>query len=254
MLRFTILLFFSYFLFPSTVFSQDIIIKQNGEEIVGFVTNIGMNKITYRINTDGPVYSIFKSEVYMIKESDGKEYIIESGPSPNPRPKGSEGETGRGRYSSSPSNSDNKQAQNYKFAAGLRLGYPTSATIKLFVSDKHALEVYAGTRGYTSSRWTNVSGAYQVHSNPIDGLGGLKWYTGVGGSVFFWSFDDGFLGDFASTSYGLQGYLGLEYVFDDIPLSISVDWIPTYFLGDGVSITGFDVDYGTVGVRYIISK
>ena len=249
MLRLIILLFFSYFLFPSTVSSQDIIIKQNGEEIVGFVTNIGIDKITYRINTDGPVYSIFKSEVYMIKKSDGEEVIIESGPSTYPRPEGSRGETGGGGYSPPP---DNRQAQNYKFAAGLRLGYPSAATIKLFVSENHALEVYAGTRGYSGFRWTNVSAAYQVHSNPIDGLGGLKWYTGVGGSVFFWNFGDGLFGD--TSSYGLQGYAGLEYVFDDIPLSISVDWIPTYFLGDEFSLTGFDGDYGTVGVRYIISK
>lgn len=252
MLRFIVLLLFSYFLFPSTVFSQDIIIKQNGEEIVGFVTNIGMNKITYRINTDGPVYSIFKSEVYMIKMSTGEEKIIESGPSPNPRPQGtkeSRDETGGGGYSPSPGNS---QAQNYKFAAGLRLGYPSAATIKLFVSENNALEVYAGTRGYSGFRWTNVSAAYQVHSNPIDGLGGLKWYTGVGGSMFFWNFGDGLFGD--TSSYGLQGYAGLEYVFNDIPLSISVDWIPTYFLGDEFSLTGFDADYGTVGVRYIISR
>jgi len=247
MLRFIILLIFSYFLFPSTVFSQDIIIKQNGEEIVGFVTNIGMNKITYRINTDGPVYSIFKSEVYMIKKSNGEEIIIESGPSPNPRPQRSNepgGETGGGGYSPSPGNS---QAHNYKFAAGFRLGYPSAATIKLFVSENNALEVYAGTRGFSFDGSISVSGAYQVHSNPISGLGGLKWYTGLGVRVF--------LNDsFTPSLYGLQSYAGLEYVFNDTPLSISVDWIPTYLLSNELSNIGFSGDYGTLGVRYIISR
>jgi len=81
-------------------------------------------------------------------------------------------------------------AQNYKAAAGLRLGSPWSASLKYFLTEKSAVEVYVGTRGYSSYRWTNLSGAYLVHNDlDIDGLEGLQWYVGAGLSIFFWSYD-----------------------------------------------------------------
>ena len=350
MLRVVILLLFACFLFPSMGFSQDILIKQDGEEIRCLVHKIGIDKITYRTSTNGPLNSILRSKVFMIKKRNGEEIYLYEEQSQHPTPEGDtqhnpedeersqhptskddihhnpdeeeqpqlpvivdeiyynpdeeqsqystpeddthynpdeeqsqystpgdnihdspddeqseystpeddiqyssdKDEGGRGSYSPPPSNSDNKQAQNYKFAAGLRLGYPSAASIKLFVSENHALEVYAGTRGFSFTGSTrSVSGAYQVHRNPISGLGGLKWYTGVGVTVFL---DDSPLDNIAPSSYGLQSYAGLEYVFDDIPLSISVDWIPTYLLSDELSNIGFSGDYGTLAVRYIISK
>ena len=351
MLRVAILLLFSCALFPVTAFSQDILIKQDGEEIRGFVHKIGMDKITYRTSTNGPLNSILRSKVFMIKKRNGEEIYLYEEQSQHPAPEGdtqykpedeeqpqhptaeddihhnsseeepsqtpvivdeiyynpdeeeqpqpsvpaadnyynpdekeqsqpptsgdnihdslddeqsesptpeddipyssAKDEGGRGSYSPPPSNSGNKQAQNYKFAAGFRLGYPSAATIKLFVSENHALEVYAGARGFAFTGSRSVSGAYQVHSNPINGLGGLKWYTGVGVTVFL---DDSPLDNIAPSFYGLQSYAGLEYVFEDIPLSISVDWIPTYLLNDEWSNIGFSGDYGTLAVRYIISK
>ena len=331
MLRVVILLLFACFLFPSMGFSQDILIKQDGEEIRCLVHKIGIDKITYRTSTNGPLNSILRSKVFMIKKRNGEEIYLYEEQSQHPAPEGDtqykpedeersqhptskddihhnpdeeeqpqlpvivdeiyynpdeeqsqystpgdnihdspdeeqseystpeddiqyssdKDEGGRGSYSPPPSNSDNKQAQNYKFAAGLRLGYPSAASIKLFVSENHALEVYAGTIGFSFTGSRSVSGAYQVHSNPISGLGGLKWYTGVGVTVFL---DDSPLDNIAPSLYGLQSYAGLEYVFDDIPLSISVDWIPTYLLSDELSNIGFSGDYGTLAVWYIISK
>ena len=72
MLRFIVVLLFSCFLFPSTGFSQDILIKQDGEGIVGFIHKIGIDKITYRTNTNGPLNSILRSKVFMIKRRDGE--------------------------------------------------------------------------------------------------------------------------------------------------------------------------------------
>jgi hypothetical protein len=143
------------------------------------------------------------------------------------------------------------QAQNYKTAIGARLGYPLSASLKHFVSETSALEGYVGTRGYSGYRWTNVSGAYLYH-RPIEEVEGLNWYVGGGASVYFWSFDFGFGENFGTTSFGVQGYGGLEYSFEEVPLSISADWVPTIFFNSYLS--GFGYGYGSLAVRYNLKR
>jgi hypothetical protein len=145
-------------------------------------------------------------------------------------------------------------AQEYKTAVGARLGFPVSASLKHFITDSHALEVYAGFRSWPGYNWVNISGAYQVH-NPlnIEGIEGLQWYFGGGASVFFWNYRGSFLNEFNSTTFGIQGYLGLDYAFPNTPINLSVDWVPTFFLGGGF-LTGFGGGYGSLAVRYILSR
>lgn len=142
-------------------------------------------------------------------------------------------------------------AQNYTLAGGLRLGYPTSVSLKYFLSESSAVEGYVGTRGFSNYRWYNVSAAYQYHK-PIDEVDGLQYYFGAGLSVFFWNFDNFFLEDHSTTTVGIQGYAGLDYTFESIPLALSLDWVPTVFF-NGFS-SGLAGGYGTLGVRYIISE
>ncbi|MEQ8702568.1 MAG: hypothetical protein RIC19_01550 [Phaeodactylibacter sp.] len=151
---------------------------------------------------------------------------------------------------------DSASAQEYRTAVGARLGYPLSASLKYFLNDSgHALEAYVGTRGWGYGRWVNVSAAYQIH-NPleIEGLEGLYWYYGAGATVFFWNYDDAFVfdDDYSSTAIGVQGYLGLDYAFQDTPISLSIDWVPT-FAFNGYS-RGFGGGYGNIGVRYILAR
>jgi hypothetical protein len=145
-------------------------------------------------------------------------------------------------------------AQPYESAVGVRLGYPTSVSYKFHVNETSAIEAYGGARWFSGYSWYNISAAYQVHSPlDIEGLDGLRWYYGGGASIFFWSFSTGFRnGNYASTSFGLQGYLGLEYNFEDLPINLTVDWVPTLFI-NGFS-SGFGGGYGTLGVRYILSE
>ena len=140
-------------------------------------------------------------------------------------------------------------AQNYKSAIGARLGYPLSASFKTFISESDAIEVYAGFRGFSTSRWVSVSGAYQRHGGLDDVLEGLSWYYGGGASVYFWTYD--FTNDFPNTSFGIQGYLGLDYKFSETPLSLSIDWIPSLFLGRTGIANNFGGGYGSLGVRYV---
>ncbi len=143
-------------------------------------------------------------------------------------------------------------AQEYRTAIGARLGYPLSASFKQFISDPGAVEVFAGFRAWTFYRWFNIGGMYQHHF-PIEGVEGLKWYAGGGASVFFWSYDDVFIGrsEYSNTSLGILGVVGLDYKFSDIPLNLSLDWVPTFFVGSGY-ITGFGGGYGALSARYTL--
>jgi len=53
--------------------AQDVIIKKNGDEIKAKVTEVDVNEVKYKKfeNLSGPVYSIAKSDVFMIKYENG---------------------------------------------------------------------------------------------------------------------------------------------------------------------------------------
>ena len=138
------------------------------------------------------------------------------------------------------------QAQSFDHAIGARLGYPVSISYKKFVSESAAFEAYAGTRGYIGYRWVNASVAYQKHT-PIE-VPGLEWYWGVGASAYFYTFE--FINDTGSLGLGAQGYLGLQYTFDDVPVNVSLDWVPTVFLTGYIS--GAGLGYGSLAVRYVL--
>ncbi|MEM1121275.1 MAG: hypothetical protein AAGJ18_12560 [Bacteroidota bacterium] len=145
------------------------------------------------------------------------------------------------------------QAQTYDKAIGARLGYPLSVSYKTFLNESSAVEVFAGTRGFSGYRWISLSGAYQIHK-PLSAANtdGLNFYYGAGASVYFWSYDNDFIDNSSSTSIGLQGYLGLDYSLKDTPINFTVDWIHTFIINGFGS--GFGAGYGSLGVRYILSR
>ncbi|HMW40548.1 MAG: hypothetical protein K1X68_12925 [Saprospiraceae bacterium] len=145
------------------------------------------------------------------------------------------------------------QVQDYKSAIGLRFGYPLSISYKTFINDKAAIEGYAGFRSYSYYSWFNIGVLYQHHSK-ISSVEGLAWYIGGGANAFFWSYDDTFYpnaSDYSSTSFGISGCIGLDYKFKNIPLNLSVDWIPTVSFG-GEYLNGFGASYGGLSARYIL--
>lgn len=144
-------------------------------------------------------------------------------------------------------------AQDYQSAVGVRFGYPFSVSYKTFVSEKNAIEAYVGFRGYSGiANWISINGAYQIH-NDISSVDGLQWYYGGGAGVQFWSYD---FDDSGSTTFSISGYLGLQYTFADAPVSLTVDWVPTVFLGSSRynSFNTFGGGYGALTARYILKR
>lgn len=71
-------------------------------------------------------------------------------------------------------------------------------------------------------------------------LGGeaFKWYAGVGASMWL---DDPFL-------LGASGEIGLAYTFNGVPISLSADWRPVFYI---IEDTDFRADGFGINVRYV---
>lgn len=146
------------------------------------------------------------------------------------------------------------QAQSdYKTAVGGRVGIPIAASLKHFIFEPGALEVYAGFRGATGIYYSGINvtigGMYQHHF-PIGSVEGLRWYIGGGALVQFYSYDNDYNpNDYSSTGIGLNGVGGVDYKFSNIPLNVSADWMPTFFLNK-TYYNNFGAGYGGVSARY----
>jgi hypothetical protein len=137
------------------------------------------------------------------------------------------------------------KAQDYQTGIGLRGGAWSGITVKHFLSEKTAVE------GILDSRWHgfNLTGLYEIHNTAFD-TERLNWYYGVGAHLGFYDSQYKKWGD-NSGNYalvGIDGILGLEYNFKEIPFNISIDWKPTFNL---VGYSGFWGDGGAISLRYI---
>ena len=108
------------------------------------------------------------------------------------------------------------KAQNYKTAAGVRLGPNTAAisggfTAKHFINENTALEGIIGI-----NNGLGICGLYEKHFN-IEAVNNLQWFAGFGGYVAF---------NNNNTFIGGAGIVGLDYKFEEIPLNLSLDWKP----------------------------
>ena len=107
-------------------------------------------------------------------------------------------------------------AQEYNNAIGLKF-YPTGITFKHFFSEKISLEGI----GYFYKYGTRITALYEINHD-IPGVGGLGWYFGPGAHIGF--FDAKYGG---STSFGVDGVLGLDYKIPSAPINLSLDFQPS---------------------------
>lgn len=155
----------------------------------------------------------------------------------------------------SSSNSSSKSSSGggtfgYKTGIGLRGGFTSGITIKHFISDKAAIE------GIFGSRWRgfSITGLYELHKTPALGVSNLAWEYGAGARLGFYSGryyhewdEDYYYYDRSYTVVSVVGIFGLEYQFDEIPFTASLDLMPYFdFVGRGSEF----VD-GSISFRYV---
>jgi hypothetical protein len=133
------------------------------------------------------------------------------------------------------------QAQDYKSAIGGKLGYGLVASYKKFFSEKTGVDFYGGLH------WSSgfIAGLnYSIHNN-INEVENLRWYYGGGAVIASYA---------AGTELGVSGNIGLEYTFEEIPLNISVDYVPTINIIKPKNYDIFRGNYGALTARYILSR
>jgi hypothetical protein len=135
-------------------------------------------------------------------------------------------------------------AQEYNTGIGIRAGNFSGLTIKHFNRQRGAFE------GLITSRWEGfaVTGLYEIHNRAFD-VKHLNWYYGGGAHIGFYNGSHAYWGS-AGTAYtiiGIDGILGIEYSFDEIPINIGIDWKPAFNL---VGYTGLWSE-GAFSLRYV---
>lgn len=136
-------------------------------------------------------------------------------------------------------------AQEYKTGLGLRAGLGYGFTAKHFISQKDALE------GLFVTRWNgiNFTGLYEIHNTAFN-VDHLYWYFGGGAHIGFWNGTHTPWGSRIGsyTVIGIDGIIGIEYNFQEVPINISADWKPAF---NFVGYSGFWGGEGALSVRYI---
>jgi hypothetical protein len=139
----------------------------------------------------------------------------------------------------------------YKSAIGGRVGIPIAGSIKHFIFESGAIEGYAGFRGAAGVYYSGINitlGVMYQHHFPIGDIDGFQWYVGGGALVQFYNFDNN-PDDYSSTGLGINGVGGVDYKFKNIPLNVSADWMPTFFLNK-TYYNNFGAGYGGIAARY----
>lgn len=149
----------------------------------------------------------------------------------------------------------------YKTGLGLRAGSPAGVTIKHFFRGPVAVEGIVGTN--FNRRGFNVTLLLEKHGTAFQSRG-LLWYYGLGGHVssykghdyYAWYYDRKgrlrYTADYYDNRHywglGIDGVLGLEYQFKDLPFTLGVDAKPTAEL---VASDAFFWVEGAVSLRYV---
>ena len=136
------------------------------------------------------------------------------------------------------------RSQDYETGLGLRGGVAWGVTVKHFVMTDGAVE------GILTARYNgfNATALYEKHL-PVFDTKGFCFYYGGGGHIGMWNTSEKTLFRTTRLFAGVDGIIGLEYVFEDIPLSLGMDWKPGFNL---ISEFGFYFDELALSVRFLI--
>lgn len=143
----------------------------------------------------------------------------------------------------------NASAQQYNTAIGAKFGYPGWASINLkhFFGGPSAIDASIG--GGRNYFW--IQALYERNYGITDGL---EWYWGLGGDIGFWSngykyYHPKYDKYYGGTWLALDGVIGLEYTFSEIPFNIALDLGPSVRL---YPYTGYGWFTSSLALRYAI--
>ena len=134
-------------------------------------------------------------------------------------------------------NAQTSGAQSEKNAIGLRIGWGAEASYQRFLNNGNRIEA---DLGLDWGGGINVAGTYQWVFDLSALSPGFNWYVGPGVALGLW--DKNF-------AVGIIGSIGIEYNFA-IPLQLSLDWRPGFYLNTGNSNFNFGYTGFALGVRY----
>jgi len=131
-------------------------------------------------------------------------------------------------------------AQNYETGFGVRLGYPYGLNVKHFVNEVSALDATL----YSTGKNIGIVALVDWHQD-VENYKNWKWYWGPGAHVLFNIVPDQ---NGNTVLLGLDAVVGAEYTFNDAPISLSFDWVPSLNIIEDFGLSLFNAG---VSVRYI---
>jgi len=140
------------------------------------------------------------------------------------------------------------KAQDYKNSLGFRAGFPFGpygASIKHFLNKSNAVE------GLLTSDFNGISATGLFQFEHWTGwYPGINWYWGLGAHVGYW--DNGaryYPNDYPGGGVvGTDGDFGFEYTFDELPINVAVDILPSFNM---VGYFGWNGISSGVTIRYV---
>ena len=146
-------------------------------------------------------------------------------------------------------------AQEYNSSIGLRLGPLSGITYKKNLRSDLFIEFIGTMRlnGFTNNSFGTNLTALVEYQRDFNGLMGLSWFVGGGAHVGLWSGSGSnvyFNEDRMHLLLVIDAIVGLEYVFDDVPLAISLDYKPSF---NFIEYFGPWFDEVALTIRYLIN-
>jgi hypothetical protein len=128
------------------------------------------------------------------------------------------------------------QVNNSKNAIGLRFGnnygFGVEISYQKKLSAENRLELDLGFTNDNNTDALKISGIYQWYWNIEKEL---DWYAGFGGGLGSWNTNDNYNNGYAADNgiFGvLNGDVGIEYNFKEIPIQIAIDGRPEFIFNN----------------------
>ena len=135
-------------------------------------------------------------------------------------------------------------AQLYKNALGVRLGYTQALEYKTFTNPEQFFTI--GVLLHTVKHFGLSGYAFYNFNHSVAGDSYINWYYGPGVVLGYNSYKVGF-------NATLNAQLGIEFLLKDAPIAFSIDWAP----GIGFAVNPdenhfiFNPTIGGLGIKYV---